>query len=130
MTTTPTRDALDRASIDLIFALRDSLDPDTSPSARDFWGGRATTAVTTAADGSERAQQAITTACHKLQITRIVPTQIDPLTAAAAVIDTDYPAWVRHWREGSVYIVALAYAERDQHKRGHAPTLPSTDPEF
>lgn len=126
--TTPTVEDLDRASIALIFALRDSLS-DASPSYPEFWNGRAVSAITAAADGSERAAQALTRAAQKLQVDRIATPQIEPALKALAVIDADYPAWVRHWREGSVYLATVAFAERDQHKRGSAPApQPTTQP--
>ena len=56
--TTPTPDQYDQATIDLIFALRDSL-TDDGPSRIDFWNGRATSALLTAAAGSDNAGQAI-----------------------------------------------------------------------
>lgn len=58
---------LDQATIDLIFALRDSL-TEASPNRIDFWNGRAASAIATAAAGSQSAGQAITTAARKLQI--------------------------------------------------------------
>ena len=47
-----TPDDLDQVTVDLLFALRDSL---TEVSPLDFWAGRATTALTTAAAGSSSA---------------------------------------------------------------------------
>jgi len=60
---TPHPDQLDQATIGLIFALRDSL-TDDGPSRLDFWGGRAATAIETAAAGADNANQAITIAAR------------------------------------------------------------------
>lgn len=113
--TTPTLDQLDAATIDLIFALRDSL-TDDGPSRIDFWGGRATTAIKTAAAGSDNAGQAITTAAHKLQIETLRTAVAKNVKKAAEVIDTDYPAWAAHVDKNIVYIVALAAVENKTRK--------------
>ncbi len=110
--TTPTPDALDRATIDLVFALRDSL-TDSGPSRLDFWtGGRAITALTTAAAGASTAAEAVTIAARKLQIPQIHPQSAIALKAAADVIDADYAAWAGHVDRTAVYILALADIER------------------
>lgn len=108
--TTPTPEQLDSATIDLIFALRDSL-TDDGPSRIDFWGGRATTAIQTAAAGSDSAGQAITTAAHKLQIIILPPNAAKRARRAAEIIDADYQAWATHIDRNLVYIVALAQLE-------------------
>lgn len=113
MTATPTADELDAATIDLIFALRDSL---TDVSRLDFWAGRATTALETAAAGSDTAGQAITTCCRKLQIGTLTAAASKTAAAAAAVIDRDYQAWAEHVARNIVYIVALASVQRDARK--------------
>ncbi|SHL46980.1 hypothetical protein SAMN05443637_13041 [Pseudonocardia thermophila] len=90
--TTPTAE-LDRATVDLIFALRDSL-TDDGPSRMDFWsGGRAAAAIATAAAGAESAAQAITTAARKLQIPQIATRHAATVRRVADVIDSDYQAW-------------------------------------
>lgn len=121
---TPTPDQLDAATIDLIFALRDSLTSD-GPSLIDFWGDRATTAIATAAAGSDTAGQAITTACRKLQIDTLAANAAPVARRAAEIIDADYAAWARHVDQSLVYIVALARLERDNRKRGKKPTTPT-----
>ena len=113
--TTPTPDLLDQATIDLIFALRDSL-TDDGPSRIDFWGGRATTALQTAAAGSDNAGQAITTAAHKLQIETLRTATARTVKKAAEIIDTDYSAWAAHVDKNIVYIVALAAVENKSSK--------------
>lgn len=113
--TTPTPDQYDTATIDLIFALRDSL-TDDGPSRIDFWGGRATTAIQTAAAGSDSAGQAITTAAHKLQITTLTTNAAKRARRAAEIIDADYQAWATHIDRNIVYIVALAQLENRTNK--------------
>lgn len=109
---TPTPEALDEATITLIFALRDSLTP-ASPSRLDFWtGGRAVSALLSAAAGGSSAAEAVTIAARKLQIDQIVPAQAQAVVAACAVIDQDYEAWASHVDATIVYIVALADVRR------------------
>jgi len=122
--TTPTAEEYDRATIDLIFALRDSL-TDDGPSRLEFWtGGRAATALTTAAAGADTAAAAITTAARKLQIPQITTRHAATVKAVAAVIDRDYQAWAAHVDRNIVYIVALADVERQTRK-----TTTTTTPE-
>ncbi|KMY23300.1 hypothetical protein ACU19_04815 [Actinobaculum suis] len=105
-------EVLDRATIDLIFALRDSL-TDDGPSRLDFWsGGRASTALETAAAGASTASEALTIAARKLQIPQIVAAQAKNVVRACEVIDQDYEAWAGHVARNIVYIVALADVER------------------
>ena len=113
--TTPTPEQLDSATIDLIFALRDSL-TDDGPSRIDFWSGRATTAIQTAAAGSDTAGQAITTAAHKLQIIILPPNAAKRARRAAEIIDADYQAWATHIDRNLVYVVALAQLENRTNK--------------
>lgn len=113
--TTPTPDQLDQATIDLIFALRDSL-TDDGPSRIEFWNGRATSALLTAAAGSDNAGQAITTAAHKLQIETLRTATAPAVKKAAQIIDQDYPAWAAHVDKNIVYIVALAAVENKTRK--------------
>ncbi|MDU1580840.1 hypothetical protein [uncultured Cutibacterium sp.] len=103
----------DRTTVDLIFALRSSL---TEVSLLDFWGGRVTTAISTAAAGSENAGQAITTACRKLQIETPSPRAAADMRRVAGTIDTDYQGWASHVARNIVYIVALAMCERENRK--------------
>lgn len=107
---TPTLDDLDTATIDLIFALRDSL-TDDGPSRLDFWSGRVTTALEAAAAGADNAGQAITIAARKLQIETLASKPSAAAKKIAAVIDRDYPAWAQHVDRNAVYIVALARVE-------------------
>lgn len=122
--TTPTPDLLDQVTIDLIFALRDSL-TDDGPSRIDFWGGRVTTALQTAAAGSDNAGQAITTAAHKLQIETLRTATAKTVKKAAEIIDTDYLAWAAHVDKNIVYIVALAAVENKSRKTPKTTTTVS-----
>ena len=114
-TTTPTPEQLDEATIDLIFALRDSL-TDAGPSRLQFWAGRATSAIETAAAGSTTAGQAITMAARKLQIECFTNESSKAVKKIAALIDRDYEAWASHVAENLVYIVALANVARESRK--------------
>ncbi|AKV55522.1 hypothetical protein BACT_1086 [Bifidobacterium actinocoloniiforme DSM 22766] len=114
--TTPTEDQMDEATINLIFALRDSL-TDDGPSRIDFWsGGRAATAIQTAAAGSSESHQMLTTACRKLQIPQITVSQSPAVLSACELIDADYAAWQDHIDRTIVYIIALADMRRRQAK--------------
>ena len=110
---TPTPEALDFATIKLIFALRDSL-TDDGPSRLDFWNERATTAIETAAAGASTAGQAITTAARKLQIPSLTKNAAQHAADAAGIIDQDYTAWARHIQQNIVYVVALARIENTE----------------
>lgn len=122
---TPTADQLDAATIQLVFALRDSL-TSGGPSRLDFWGGRSVTAIETAAAGSTTAGQAITTAARKLQIPCLTGGASKEAKAAADVIDADYEAWAAHVARNIVYIVALANVARATRKPS-APETPIAD---
>lgn len=124
-TSTPTAQQLDAATIDLIFALRDSL-TDAGPSRLDFWAGRAASAVEAAAAGAATAGEAVTIAARKLQIETLTPFAAKAATQAAAVIDTDIEAWAGHVARNIVYIVALANVDRDNRKPTSAKTRPAT----
>lgn len=112
---TPTLDQLDQATIDLIFCLRDSL-TDDGPSRLDFWSGRATSAIDSAAAGADTAAQAVTIACRKLQIDVLTLEASRRAKRAADVIDQDYPEWARHINRNLVYIVALAKIQNSTDK--------------
>ena len=80
---------LDRVTIDLIFALRDSL-TDDGPSLIDFWsGGRAITALETAAAGASTGAEALHIAARKLQIPQIASRHAKTVTDCDQIIDTD-----------------------------------------
>ena len=111
---------LDAVTVDLIFALRSSL---TDVSLLDFWSGRVTTAISTAAAGSDSAGQAITTACRKLQIGSPAAKTAPDMVRIAERIDADYQAWASHVSRNIIYIVAIAMADRDNRK-----TTKSTKP--
>ena len=113
--TTPTPDELDQATIDLIFCLRDSL-TDDGPSRMDFWNGRATTAVESAAAGASDAAQAVTIACRKLQISVLTAEASRRARRAARTIDQDFSAWQRHIDRTLVYVVALAKIQNQDKK--------------
>lgn len=106
-------ETLDQITIDLIFALRDSLGV---VSRLDFWSGRATTAIETAAAGSESMPQAITSAARKLQIDVLTNDASQAATRIAAQIDGHYEEWAAHVARNIVYIVALANVKRDARK--------------
>ena len=109
---TPTPDQLDQATIRLIFALRDSL-TDDGPSRIDFWsGGRAISALESAAAGASTGAEAVSMAARKLQIPQISKHAAKTVVEAAAVIDQDYGAWASHITRNAVYILALADIER------------------
>lgn len=111
--TTPTPNELDQATIWLIFALRDSLTND-GPSHLDFWDGRVTTAIDTAAAGSDCAAQAITTASRKLQIDVLSSSASKTVQDIQKIIDEDYGAWSQHVSRNLVYIVALARVQNQE----------------
>lgn len=120
--TTPER--LDDITVDLIFALRDSL-TDAGPSRLDFWtGGRAATAIETAAAGATSWGQAVTTAARKLQIEVLSNTAATILTGHETEIDADYEAWAAHVARNIVYIVALANVARETRKTPRPTTTP------
>lgn len=116
MTTQPTKQQLDDATISLIYALRDSL-TDNSPSRLDFWMGRATTAIDTAAAGADSASHMVTIACRKLQIDVLTTEASKRVVTAAKTIDADYPTWQRHIQQNLVYIVALAKIDNTAKKQ-------------
>ena len=112
---TPHPDQLDQATINLVFALRDSL-TDDGPSRLDFWGGRAATAIETAAAGADNANQAITVAARKLQIPVLTTHAAQVAKTAAEVINQDYQSWAAHVDDTIVYIMALATLENRSRK--------------
>ena len=126
MTVTPDVDALDRATVTLIFALRDSL-TDASPSRLDFWDTRAKTAIEAAAAGSATAAEAISAACRKLQIDTLTKDAAGRVvTDVTPIIDADYPAWAAHVARTITYIVALARVENDETKTAKAAARTAT----
>jgi len=122
---TPTPDELDAATIDLIFALRDSL-TDDGPSRMDFWAGRAASAIETAAAGADSAGQAITIAARKLQIETLSASAAPVALRAGEVIDRDFQAWASHVARNIVYIVAVAYVAREA--RSKTKTAKTAEP--
>ena len=126
MTVTPDVDALDRATVTLIFALRDSL-TDASPSRLDFWDTRAKTAIEAAAAGSATAAEAVSAACRKLQIDTLTKDAAGRVvTEVTPIIDADYPAWAAHVARTITYIVALARVENDETKTAKAAARTAT----
>jgi hypothetical protein len=122
---TPSADELDEATIALIFALRDSL-TDEGPSRLDFWtGGRAATALETAAAGASTASEALTIAARKLQIPQVAAKQSKTVVQACRTIDRDFPAWTSHVARNIVWIVALADVQRQERKGAKATTEPA-----
>lgn len=99
-------DTLDKITIDLIFALRDSL---TDVSRIDFWAGRAATAIETAAAGASTWPEAVTIACRKLQIGTLTNISASTVTSAEP---PDYEQWASHVSRNIIYIVALANVAR------------------
>lgn len=120
---------LDTATIDLIFALRDSL-TDSGPSRLDFWsGGRGISALQTAAAGADCAAQAVTIAARKLQIPQLSAKASVAVKKAAEVIDLNYAAWAAHVDRSIVYIFALADVER-QTRRATKQKNSTEEPTF
>ena len=110
---------LDRTTVDLIFALRDSL---TDVSRLDFWEGRCVTALQTAAAGASTGGEAVSIAARKLQIDGfgVEPSRV--VARVAAAIDTDYAAWAEHVAATGIYLVALARVENTTKKAAKAAT--------
>ena len=138
MTDTLTPDQLDELTIDLIFALRDSL---TDVSPLDFWGGRAATALATAAAGADTIQQAVTIAARKLQI-EVIDAKASPVVVDVAKrLDPHFAAWATHLDKTLVYIIALAraingdaraakQAAYEARQAAKTPTTPDALPNF
>ena len=119
-----TPEDLDQVTIDILFALRDSL---TDVSRLDFWQTRAATALETAAAGATDMHEAITVAARKLQIPTLA---LEASKAAVKAADrvTDYEAWAAHVARNIVYIIALARVLNDEKKTAKKPaadTLPT-----
>lgn len=110
---TLTDDTLDQATIDLIFALRDSL---TDVSRLDFWNGRCTSAIETAAAGATTMPQAITIAAQKLQIDTLTREASTTVVHVTETLGGHYEAWASHVARNIVYLVALARVENDSRK--------------
>ena len=124
--TAPDLDALDRATITLVFALRDSLG-DASPDRLEFWNTRAKTAIEAAAAGSSTAAEAVTAACRKLQIdTLTMGASAQVVAHVAPVIDADYPGWAAHVARTLTYIIALARVENDEAKAARKKPITAT----
>lgn len=113
-----TPDELDAITVDLIFALRDSL---TDVSRLDFWAGRATTAIETAAAGASSFPEAVTVAARKLQIDTLSNEPAKVVTRLAAQLGDRYEQWASHVARNIVYIVALANVARDARKPAKKP---------
>ena len=128
-----TPDRLDDLTIQLCFALRDSL---TDVSPLDFWQGRAATALATAAAGADSIQQAITIAARKLQIAGFDAKSSPIVVAVAKELDPHFRQWATHLDKTLVYIVALARATNADAKesrrlaREAAQTQPAELPNF
>lgn len=117
MTPQPTQlsaEALDHITIDLIFALRDSLSEDVS--RLDFWQGRAATAVETGAAGGEAWPQAVTIAARKLQIPQLALEPSKTVAKLGAIVDGHFSQWQGHVARNLVYIIALARVENTARK--------------
>lgn len=113
------------ATIDLVFALRDSL-TDDGPSRLDFWsGGRAATALLTAAAGAATGAQAVSIAARKLQIRQYATSQAATVQHVAATIDRDLPGWARMVETEIQYVIALADIRRQTSKK--TKTIPATE---
>ena len=128
-----TPDRLDDLTIQLCFALRDSL---TDVSPLDFWQGRAATALATAAAGADSIQQAITIAARKLQLDGFDAKSSPVVVAVAKEPDPHFRQWATHLDKTLVYIVALARATNADAKesrrlaREAAQTQPAELPNF
>lgn len=110
---TLTPDQLDQVTVDLVFALRDSL---TDVSRLDFWNDRCVTALETAAAGAIDMPQAITIACGKLQIPTLTKEASAVAVRITGKIADHYEEWAAHIARTLVYIVALARVENDTRK--------------
>ena len=108
-----TPDRLDDLTIQLCFALRDSL---TDVSPLDFWQGRAATALATAAAGADSIQQAITIAARKLQIAGFDAKSSPIVVTVAKELDPHFRQWATHLDKTLVYIIALARVENTARK--------------
>ena len=108
-----TNEQLDDITVDLIFALRDSLG---DVSRLDFWTGRATTAIETAAAGASTFPEAITVASRKLQIDTLGNEAAKTVTRLADQLGDHYEQWASHVARNIVYIVALANVARNARK--------------
>ena len=107
-------DQLDDLTVDLVFALRDSL-TDEGPSRLDFWDGRVATAIETAAAGAQDMREAISIAARKLQIDTLTKDAAATAVRVANQID-DYQQWASHVARNLVYIIALARVANDTKK--------------
>ncbi|APT92903.1 hypothetical protein CPHO_08395 [Corynebacterium phocae] len=119
---------LDKATIDLIFILRDSL-TDNGPSRMEFWADRATTAIAAAAAGAESFGQAVTIAAHKLQIDTLTAAASKRLKTVAETLEPNFQEWVTHVDKTLVYIVALAKTENTIRKEEKAAKKSNTKSE-
>ena len=117
MTLTP--DQLDTLTIDIIFALRDSL-TDAGPSRLDFWDSRAATALETAAAGAQDMREAVTIAARKLQIDSLGKEASQVVVKVAAAVGDEFPAWADHVARNLIYVVALARVANDEKKTARA----------
>ena len=108
-----TPDRLDDLTVQLTFALRDSL---TDVSPLDFWQGRAITALATAAAGADSIQQAITLAARKLQIDGFDAKSSPVVVAVAKELGPNFQQWATHLDKTLVYIIALARAANSDAK--------------
>ena len=108
-----TPDRLDDLTVQLTFALRDSL---TDVSPLDFWQGRAITALATAAAGAGSIQQAITIAARKLQIDGFDAKSSPIVVAVAKELGPNFQQWATHLDKTLVYIIALARAANSDAK--------------
>ncbi|GAA2185085.1 hypothetical protein GCM10009785_35260 [Brooklawnia cerclae] len=122
-----TADDLDDITVDLVFALRDSLTEDVS--RLDFWQGRAATAIETAAAGGEAWPQAVTIAARKLQIPQLALEASKTITKLGGRIEGHYSQWQAHVARNLVYIVALARVENTSRKTPKPDPEPTTDTE-
>ena len=126
-TTIPDLEVLDRATIALVFALRDSL-TDAGPDRLEFWDTRAKTAIEAAAAGSSTGAEAVSAACRKLQIDTLTKDASARVVAdVVPVIDADYPAWAAHVARTLTYIIALARVENDEAKAARKTKTQAAD---
>lgn len=98
---------LTQATINLIFALRDSLTED-GPSRLDFWDTRCITALQTAAAGASNEGEVLEIVCRKLQIPSLTAKVSKDAVGALTLIGESFQAWQRLIDREGVYILALA----------------------
>lgn len=122
-------DPLERATVDLMFALRDSL-TDRGPSFVEFWsGGRCESAIRAAAAGATDAAEAVSKTAHQLQIDQYTVTQSPEVVRIVAVIGPRFQEWKHLVKRKTPYLRALADVERAAKRDPKPEPAPKPMPE-